>query len=82
MWISESPDYYKPELAQLLYPVFTHLYIRLLVSSPATPGAAAAHRFHKRHLSTFQVYVISNDPPCKNGSARSTTVPLKPLSDQ
>ena len=27
-WISESEDHYKPELAQLLYPLFTHLYIR------------------------------------------------------
>jgi WD40 associated region in TFIID subunit, NTD2 domain len=30
LWISESADHYKPELAQLLYPLFTHLYIRLL----------------------------------------------------
>jgi hypothetical protein len=30
VWISESADHYKPELAQLLYPLFTHLYIRLL----------------------------------------------------
>jgi hypothetical protein len=30
VWISDSADEYKPELAQLLYPLFTHLYIRLL----------------------------------------------------
>ena len=27
-------------------------------------------------------YLISSDPPCKNGNARFTIVPLKPLSDQ
>ena len=26
--------------------------------------------------------VIWSDPPCKDGNARFTTVPLKPLSDQ
>lgn len=51
VWISESKDHYKPELAQLLYPVFTHIYIRLLGIAGAP---AAAHKFHKRHLSTFQ----------------------------
>ena len=34
-WISESEDHYKPELAQLLYPLFTHLYIALLLGCPA-----------------------------------------------
>jgi len=48
-WISESEDHYKPELAQLLYPLFTHLYIRLLVHCAPTVAA----RFHKRHLATF-----------------------------
>jgi len=48
-WISESEDHYKPELAQLLYPLFTHLYIRLLVHCAPT----VAGRFHKRHLATF-----------------------------
>jgi transcription initiation factor TFIID subunit 5 len=48
-WISESEEHLKPELAQLLYPLFTHLYIRLLVHC----GPALALRFHKRHLSTF-----------------------------
>ena len=28
------------------------------------------------------VGVISSDPPCKDGNARFTTVPLKALSDQ
>ena len=28
------------------------------------------------------VSVISSDPPCKDGNARFTTVPLKALSDQ
>jgi len=51
VWISESADHYKPELAQLLYPLFTHIYIRLLSLTGALP---IAHRFHKRHLSTFQ----------------------------
>ena len=32
-WISESEDHYKPELAQLLYPLFTHLYIRCIQDS-------------------------------------------------
>lgn len=50
VWISESADHYKPELAQLLYPLFTHLYIRLLHCQGAPNGA---QRFHKRHLSTF-----------------------------
>ena len=48
-WISESEEHFKPELAQLLYPLFTHLYIGLLVHC----AAAAAARFHKRHLATF-----------------------------
>ena len=26
--------------------------------------------------------VIANDPPCKDGNGRFTTIPLKPLSDQ
>ena len=48
-WISESEDHFKPELAQLLYPLFTHLYIRLLLHSTSLLAA----RFHKRHLATF-----------------------------
>ena len=28
------------------------------------------------------VSVIFNDPPCKDGKAQFTAVPLKPLSDQ
>jgi len=50
-WISESEDLYKPELAQLLYPLFTHLYIALLTNCPTTPSPAT--KFHKRHLATF-----------------------------
>ena len=66
-WISESEDHYKPELAQLLYPLFTHLYIRCIQESRVwtsylkfcpfrllvhcAPTVAA--RFHKRHLATF-----------------------------
>jgi len=53
MWISESVDHLKPELAQLLYPLFTHLYIQLLVCCPAPRPQSPAHRFHKRHLATF-----------------------------
>ena len=54
-WISESEDHYKPELAQLLYPLFTHLYITLLTSSPVPgqPGGNLAAKFHARHRSTF-----------------------------
>ena len=54
-WISESEDHYKPELAQLLYPLFTHLYITLLSSSPAPgqPGGNLAVKFHTRHRQTF-----------------------------
>ena len=59
-WISQSEDFYKPELAQLLYPLFTHLYIALLTNcpSPAAPAAPSsspspATKFHKRHLATF-----------------------------
>ena len=32
-WISNSPDRMKPELAQLLYPVFTHLYLQLVLKN-------------------------------------------------
>ena len=49
MLISESPDYYKPELAQLLYPIFTHLYLELVNSGKK----ADAQKFHKKHQSTF-----------------------------
>ena len=52
-WISESEDHYKPELAQLLYPLFTHLYISLLLGCPASAPPTPAMRFHKRHLATF-----------------------------
>ena len=47
--ISESPDYYKPELAQLLYPMFTHLYLELIISGKKVD----AQKFHKKHQSTF-----------------------------
>jgi transcription initiation factor TFIID subunit 5 len=49
LWISESADWLKPELAQLLYPVFTHLYLELVAGG----HKVAAARFHKRHQSTF-----------------------------
>ena len=49
MLISESPDYYKPELAQLLYPIFSHLYLELINSGKK----ADAQKFHKKHQSTF-----------------------------
>ena len=49
MLITESPDYYKPELAQLLYPIFTHLYLELINSGKK----ADAQKFHKKHQSTF-----------------------------
>ena len=40
-WISDSPDDLRPELAQqLLYPVFVHLYIDLIVGGKK----AEAHR--------------------------------------
>lgn len=54
-WISESEDFYKPELAQLLYPLFTHLYLSLLINcaSPVQQTPSPAHRFHKRHMATF-----------------------------
>lgn len=48
-WISESPDAHKPELAQLLYPMFTHLYLELVCAGQRQ----AANKFHKRHQSTF-----------------------------
>eukprot|EP00088_Acartia_fossae_P023068 TRINITY_DN2413_c0_g1_i1.p1 TRINITY_DN2413_c0_g1~~TRINITY_DN2413_c0_g1_i1.p1 ORF type:complete len:597 (-),score=113.16 TRINITY_DN2413_c0_g1_i1:570-2360(-) len=51
IWISGSAENFKPELAQLLYPLFSHIYIRLLALPPAQ---GAASKFHKRHLSTFQ----------------------------
>ena len=47
--ISESPDCYKPELAQLLYPIFTHLYLELVYSGKKSE----AQKFHKKHQSTF-----------------------------
>lgn len=49
IWISESPDSYKPELAQLLYPVFTHLYLEMVGSGQKLP----ATKFLKKHQSTF-----------------------------
>jgi len=54
-WISESDDHYKPELAQLLYPLFTHLYITLLVScqAPSLGQQSPAAKFHIRHRPTF-----------------------------
>ena len=52
-WISESEDSYKPELAQLLYPLFTHLYIALVTNCPSSPAPSPATKFHKRHLATF-----------------------------
>ena len=50
IWISESPDHFKPELAQLLYPMFTHLYLELVSSGQKI----VAQKFHKRHNGTFQ----------------------------
>ena len=50
IWISESPEHFKPELAQLLYPMFTHLYLELVSSGQKT----VALKFHKRHNGTFQ----------------------------
>ncbi len=44
-WISESPDAFKPELAQLLYPMFTHLYLELVCAGQRQ----MAQKFHKRH---------------------------------
>lgn len=49
LWISESPDFYKPELAQLLYPIFTHLYLDLVLAG----HKLVAQKFHKRHQNTF-----------------------------
>ncbi len=49
LWISESHDSYKPELAQLLYPVFTHLYLEMVGSG----HKLAATKFLKKHQSTF-----------------------------
>ena len=51
LWISESPDFYKPELAQLLYPIFTHFYLDLVLAG----HKLIAQKFHKRHQSTFLV---------------------------
>ncbi|CAB4066977.1 TAF5 [Lepeophtheirus salmonis] len=48
-WISESPEALKPELAQLLYPMFTHLYLDL-ISSGQHPSSS---KFLRRHQSTF-----------------------------
>ena len=44
-WISESHDSYKPELAQLLYPMFTHLYLDLVLAG----HKMIAQKFHNRH---------------------------------
>jgi transcription initiation factor TFIID subunit 5 len=49
LWISESHDSYKPELAQLLYPVFTHLYLEMVCAN----HKSAAAKFLKKHQSTF-----------------------------
>jgi len=48
-WISNSPDRMKPELAQLLYPVFTHLYLQLVLKN----GKVEAQHFHAKHHGTF-----------------------------
>ena len=49
LWISESHDSFKPELAQLLYPLFTHLYLELVCAG----HKFAAAKFIKKHQSTF-----------------------------
>jgi len=51
VWITESHDSYKPELAQLLYPMFTHLYLDLVLAG----HKIIAQKFHKRHQSTFSM---------------------------
>merc|ERR1719210_7837 len=51
IWISESLDSFKPELAQLLYPMFTHLYLDLVLAG----HKLVAQKFHKRHQSTFSM---------------------------
>jgi len=49
-WISSgSPDKMKPELAQLLYPVFTHLYLQLVLKG----NKSEAQQFHAKHHGTF-----------------------------
>ena len=56
LWISESPDFYKPELAQLLYPIFTHLYLDLVLAG----HKLIAQKFHKRHQvrKMFHILII------------------------
>jgi len=44
-WISESPDVFKPELAQLLYPTFAHVCLELQASG----HRQAAQKFLRRH---------------------------------
>ena len=51
LWISESPDFYKPELAQLLYPIFTHLYLDLVLAG----HKLIAQKFHKRHQVRWKI---------------------------
>ena len=45
LWILESADFYKPGLAQLLYPIFTHLYLDLLLAG----HKLIAQKFHQRY---------------------------------
>ena len=49
IWISESLDSFKPELAQLLYPMFTHLYLDLVLAG----HKLIAQKFHRRHQVIF-----------------------------
>ena len=45
----------KQELIQLLYPLFTHLYIQLLVSCPGRRPQCPAHSFLKDHVAIFLI---------------------------
>ena len=56
VWITESHDSYKPELAQLLYPMFTHLYLDLVLAG----HKIIAQKFHKRHqvIATMDFYTL------------------------
>ena len=54
LWISESLDFYKMELVQLLYPIFTHLYLDLVLAG----HKLIAQKFHKRHQVSPKLHFI------------------------
>ncbi|KAG2498907.1 hypothetical protein HYH03_003098 [Edaphochlamys debaryana] len=50
-WVDNSLDMYRPELRQLLHPVFLHCYLQLVERDAAAPAAALMAKYRSRVLS-------------------------------